>query len=292
MRGRVEGSTNKLRPCDGPPHLDIAEAPPAALSRKRGEGTNAAAARNPEHESTPMIERIPTRAAIVCEARSWIGTPYRHQASLKGVGCDCLGLIRGVWRALYGDEPEAVLPYTPDWAEAGKREILAETAARHLTPVALEQFALWGRACCFAGAPALPSPSMRPSSRNAVASVPPVALRLRRMVHAHDGAAVAEIALAPWWRGDWHMRSGFQELGEAAPEGPYLAFALRTNGDFSTFERRIFRGEQCSEYLEPSYYWRILRSPYRPWHRLVLDCRCRRRKAQTEKLLWRKRKPR
>ena len=28
----------------------------------------------------------------------WIGTPYRHQASLKGVGCDCLGLVRGVWR--------------------------------------------------------------------------------------------------------------------------------------------------------------------------------------------------
>ena len=40
------------------------------------------------------------RAAIVAEARRWIGTPYRHQASLIHVGCDCLGLVRGVWRAL------------------------------------------------------------------------------------------------------------------------------------------------------------------------------------------------
>lgn len=59
-----------------------------------------------------------TRAAIVAEARGWIGTPYRHQASLKGVGCDCLGLVRGVWRNCIGDEPETPPPYAPDWAEA------------------------------------------------------------------------------------------------------------------------------------------------------------------------------
>ena len=40
-----------------------------------------------------------SRAAIVAEARAWIGTRYCHQASVKGVGCDCLGLVRGVWRA-------------------------------------------------------------------------------------------------------------------------------------------------------------------------------------------------
>ena len=38
---------------------------------------------------------------IVAEARNGIGTPYRHQGSLKGVACDCIGLVRGVWRALY-----------------------------------------------------------------------------------------------------------------------------------------------------------------------------------------------
>jgi NlpC/P60 family putative phage cell wall peptidase len=41
-----------------------------------------------------------TRPTIVAETRAWLGTPYRHQASLKGVGCDCLGLVRGVWRAI------------------------------------------------------------------------------------------------------------------------------------------------------------------------------------------------
>lgn len=33
---------------------------------------------------------------IVEQARSWLGTPFHHQARLKGKGCDCLGLIIGV----------------------------------------------------------------------------------------------------------------------------------------------------------------------------------------------------
>ena len=71
----------------------------------------------------------PTRTSIVAEARSWIGTPYRHQASLKGVGCDCLGLVRGVWRAVIGDEPERAPAYARDWAEASGDEAFARAAA-------------------------------------------------------------------------------------------------------------------------------------------------------------------
>jgi NlpC/P60 family putative phage cell wall peptidase len=52
--------------------------------------------------------------AAVAEARLWLGTPYMHQASARGAGADCLGLLRGIWRALYGDEPEVVPPYTED----------------------------------------------------------------------------------------------------------------------------------------------------------------------------------
>ena len=33
-----------------------------------------------------------TRSAILAEARDWIGTPYVHQASAKGAGCDCTDL--------------------------------------------------------------------------------------------------------------------------------------------------------------------------------------------------------
>lgn len=41
-----------------------------------------------------------TGAAIVAEARTWINTPYHHQAALKGIGCDCIGLVSGVAEAL------------------------------------------------------------------------------------------------------------------------------------------------------------------------------------------------
>lgn len=65
-------------------------------------------------------------------ARGWIGTPYRHQASTRGAGADCLGLLRGVWRQLYGEEPESVPTYTPDWSEPQGEERLWRAALRHL----------------------------------------------------------------------------------------------------------------------------------------------------------------
>ena len=76
--------------------------------------------------------------AALGEARLWLGTPYRHQASLRGVGCDCLGLLRGVWRGLYGAEPETVPPYAASWAESAPpgTDPLTAAAARHLVPVA------------------------------------------------------------------------------------------------------------------------------------------------------------
>lgn len=70
--------------------------------------------------------------AIIREARSWIGTPYVHQASAKEAGCDCLGLIRGVWRAVIGTEPEVPPPYSQDWSEPQGNEDLWSAAARHL----------------------------------------------------------------------------------------------------------------------------------------------------------------
>lgn len=65
-------------------------------------------------------------------ARAWIGTPYVHQASSQGAGCDCLGLLRGVWRALYGREPAPIPPYSADWSEAGGREDLMAAADKWL----------------------------------------------------------------------------------------------------------------------------------------------------------------
>lgn len=68
----------------------------------------------------------------VIVARGWIGTPYLHQASLRGAGCDCLGLLRGVWREVLGTEPEVTPPYTHDWSEPQGDERLWRAARRHL----------------------------------------------------------------------------------------------------------------------------------------------------------------
>jgi len=69
---------------------------------------------------------------VVRLARAWVGTPYRHQASCRGAGADCLGLVRGVWRELHGREPEPVPAYAPDWSEPQREERLWAAAARHL----------------------------------------------------------------------------------------------------------------------------------------------------------------
>lgn len=142
----------------------------------------------PVPDSLLVTPASPTgRAAIVAEAASWVGTPYRHQASLKGVGCDCLGLVRGVWRAMYGREPEIVPAYTPDWAEAAGCETLAAAAARHMTAVTTAD-AGTGDLLLFRWRDNLPA-------KHAAILVGPA-----RFVHAHQGAAVAFAALTPWWR--------------------------------------------------------------------------------------------
>ena len=75
------------------------------------------------------------RAEIVELARAWIGTPYHHQASLRGVGADCVGLLRGLWREIHGTEAERPPAYSRDWAEASGRETLLAAAERHLVRV-------------------------------------------------------------------------------------------------------------------------------------------------------------
>lgn len=134
-----------------------------------------------------MSSDTPHRDLVVAEARAWIGTPYRHQASLQGIGCDCLGLLRGVWRALHGEEPEPTPPYGPDWAEALGAEQLADAAARHLVPIEIADIAA-GDVVLFRWRAGLPA------KHAAIVTGPAT------MVHAHDGAAVAEVALTPWWR--------------------------------------------------------------------------------------------
>ncbi|KKB09044.1 NlpC/P60 family protein [Devosia chinhatensis] len=69
---------------------------------------------------------------VVSAARLWLGTPYRHRASTLGAGCDCLGLLRGVWRMLYGSEPVAVPAYRADWRDPEHDGALERAAATFL----------------------------------------------------------------------------------------------------------------------------------------------------------------
>ncbi|MFH1556918.1 MAG: NlpC/P60 family protein [Pseudomonadota bacterium] len=134
-----------------------------------------------------MSPHAPTRARVVEEARTWLGTPYLHRASARGAGADCLGLVRGVWRGLYGVEPEPLAPYAPDWAEASRCETLALCAGRHLRAVPVAE-ALPGDVLLFRFRAHLPA------KHAAILSAPGF------MIHAYDGVAVCEGHLTPWWR--------------------------------------------------------------------------------------------
>ena len=126
---------------------------------------------------------------IVGAARGWIGTPYRHQASLKGVGCDCLGLLRGVWRELHGAEPECVPSYAPDWG-VGEAETLRDGLARHLTAVPLAAMRA-GDVALFRMAP------RAPARHCGIVAARDGALTL---IHARQDRAVREEAFTSLWR--------------------------------------------------------------------------------------------
>ncbi|MEO1303356.1 MAG: NlpC/P60 family protein [Pseudomonadota bacterium] len=128
-----------------------------------------------------------TREDIVSVARRWLDTPYRHQASCRGAGADCLGLVRGVWRDLLGDEPEPVPPYTPDWAEAMAQETLLTAARRHLVEISIGQAEL-GDVLLFRMGLGHPVKHCA------------ILTGEDRIIHAYWGRAVCETRLVPWWR--------------------------------------------------------------------------------------------
>lgn len=128
---------------------------------------------------------------IVAAARGWIGTPYRHQQSRKGAGTDCLGLVRGVWREVIGEEPEVVPAYTADWSEAFGREDLLAAACRWLRPTA-DGALLPGEVLLFRMYDSAVAKHLGIVSQTGATP---------RFVHAYSGQGVVESPLAaPWAR--------------------------------------------------------------------------------------------
>lgn len=124
-------------------------------------------------------------------AREWIGTPYMHQASRRGVGADCLGLVRGVWQEIYKSEPEAPPPYTRDWGEFGEREMLLEGALRYLCPIHKAKPSIPGEVLLF---------RMR---RGSIAKHLGILANVGAMptfIHAYEGSGVVESPLSAPWR--------------------------------------------------------------------------------------------
>ena len=55
------------------------------------------------------------RREIVREALEWVGTPFHDCASVKGQGCDCIGLLKGVYTAVGIVQPFDMPAYPPQW---------------------------------------------------------------------------------------------------------------------------------------------------------------------------------
>jgi NlpC/P60 family putative phage cell wall peptidase len=124
----------------------------------------------------------------VAIARGWIGTPYRHQGSARGIGCDCLGLVRGIWREIYGAEPEDPGPYGMDWAERSGQERLLEAATRHCGPAIANAAMAPGDLLLFRW------------QAEAAAKHAGILSEQRRFIHAYEQAGVVESPLAPGWQ--------------------------------------------------------------------------------------------
>lgn len=123
---------------------------------------------------------------VVAIARAWIGTPYHHQASQQNVGVDCLGLVRGIYRTLYGFEAEQPPAYSKDWAEAGKQETMIAAAARHLVKKEIKDLQT-GDVILFR------------IKSHSVAKHAGIATSTTSMVHAMEGVPVREEHLTRWW---------------------------------------------------------------------------------------------
>ncbi|MEO5322182.1 NlpC/P60 family protein [Mesorhizobium sp. CC13] len=127
------------------------------------------------------------KAAVVEEALGWVGTPYRHQGCRRGVACDCLGLVRGIWRQVYGHELERPGPYAPDWAEATGEERLLEGLSRHFCEKPAAEAGA-GDLIVFRWRPYLPA-------KHAA-----ILVEADRFVHAYQDHGVTLTRMVPQWR--------------------------------------------------------------------------------------------
>ena len=126
-----------------------------------------------------------SREEIVRAARRWLGTPYRHLSATRGAGCDCLGLICGVWRELGGEAIE--LPaYRADWRDSRHAGELLALAERRLVRSD--------------GQPQAGQVILFQLGRTAMPRHCGIAVAADRFIHAQEGLGVVEANLTEGWR--------------------------------------------------------------------------------------------
>ncbi len=76
-----------------------------------------------------------TGVDVVTEAREWLRTPFVWQASLKGVGADCKGLVVGVARSLGLPEGDSLYAAIGDYGFKVPVGLLKTGLAATLTQV-------------------------------------------------------------------------------------------------------------------------------------------------------------
>jgi len=131
------------------------------------------------------------RNLIVSSARSWVGTPFQHQASVREQGADCLGLVRGVWRECIGAEVDANLTYGASWSVGQKDDVLLNALDQHLHRTESD-FDKFGDVLVFN----LPSGRMAKHlaiSVGANGGVP-------KMVHSYSSGGVVECFISDAWK--------------------------------------------------------------------------------------------
>ena len=122
---------------------------------------------------------------VVTTARRWLGTPYRHLSAKRGAGCDCLGLICGVWRELGGETIE--LPaYRADWRDTRHSDELLDLAERRLIRSS--------------GRPQAGQVLVFEIGRASVPRHCGIAVDEQSFIHAQEGRGVVRTHLSSGWR--------------------------------------------------------------------------------------------
>jgi NlpC/P60 family putative phage cell wall peptidase len=145
-----------------------------------------------------MVDLSSTRLKVIEIARSWLGTPYHHQASLKGVGCDCIGLIRGIYKEIYGIEIVPA-PYSRDWGDHSKNESILEAGEKYLEEVPIVD--------------SLPGDVIAIRwIKQGIAKHAAILSFNGRMIHSYEGSGVVETNIVNTWSSKFIRAFKFPEV--------------------------------------------------------------------------------